>query len=514
MRHLSVSTKIIAGFSLLVFLVALTGFVGFRASDTINSHLTKANDHTLPSVQLLLEADRDLHQALVAERTMIFVNPESEQFKALLKDHADNITQAAQRWQKFKQVSGLGEAARAVEAEYERKIAIWVATTERIRDARKANTPDGRREAIDLTNTVAFAQFNDARECINQLTELLEAASDADQAKAVASHRFATWSSIGVTALSLAAGAALTWFIGIRLSRTLKTIVQTLSVNAGETSSAAGQISDSSQNLAQGASTQAASLEEIGASLEEVSSMVKRNAEHADKARGLAGQTRQAADHGSEEMRRMTEAVNAIASASSNISAIIKTIDEIAFQTNLLALNAAVEAARAGEAGAGFSVVAEEVRALAQRSATAAKETADKIEDSLVKSRHGVELSARVAASLEQINSRAREVDGVVQEIASASQQQSQGIAQISSAVASVDKVTQTNAAAAEESASAAQELNAQTVCLHEAINELNRLVGAELAAAGAIQSPALSRPAAPASTGRAHAAPVTLTSA
>ena len=488
MKQLSVSAKIIVGFCLLVLLVTVTGLVGYRTGDAINAHLVKATSHTLPAVSLLLEADRDLHQALVAERTMIFVEPGSAQFQTLLKEHAENIGQAAARWEKFKAVQRLpAGAAGPIISDYEAKIAAWQATTTRIRDARRADTDEGRREAIALSHEVAFGQFNAARECINQLTELLDATAGADQALAAATHRRATWSSIGVTGLGLAIGAALTWFVGVRLSRTLRTIVHRLSVNAAETTSAAGQISNSSQQLAQGASTQAASLEEISASLEEVSGMVRLNADHAGKARAIAGQTRSAADHGSAEMRRMTEAVNAIASASTNISAIIKTIDQIAFQTNILALNAAVEAARAGEAGAGFSVVAEEVRALAHRSAAAAKETAEKIEDSLAKSRHGVELSTRVAASLEEINQRAREVDGVVQEIAAASEQQSQGITQISTAVTGMDRVTQTNAATAEESAAAAEELNAQTHCLHDAINQLNRLVGAAVAEESAL---------------------------
>ncbi|MDQ5977670.1 MAG: methyl-accepting chemotaxis protein [Verrucomicrobiota bacterium] len=497
MPKLSVSAKIVIGFIALIALVTVTGFVGYRAGSQIHAHLVKVNDHTLPAISLLLEADRDLHQALVAERTMIFVNPESEQFKVLLKEHAENITQAAGRWEKFKAAHRLPAEAGPVMADYEKKFAEWQSTTERIREARRSNTPEGRREAIDLTNSVAFGRFNAARECINQLTEMLNANADADQALADATQKRATWSSIGVTGLSLVIGAALTWFVGIRLSRTLKTIVHSLSLNAGETSSAAGQISNSSQQLAQGASTQAASLEEISASLEEVSGMVRLNAEHAGKARTIASQTRESAAHGGEEMKRMTEAVNAIATASTNISAIIKTIDQIAFQTNILALNAAVEAARAGEAGAGFSVVAEEVRALAHRSAAAAKETAEKIEDSLTKSRHGVELSGRVAASLEEINQRAREVDGVVQEIASASEQQSQGVAQITTAVANMDRITQANAATAEESASAAQELNAQTMCLHDAINQLNLLVGAEVTRESGVahRSPAAAQP-------------------
>jgi len=176
-------------------------------------------------------------------------------------------------------------------------------------------------------------------------------------------------------------------------------------------------------------------------------------------------------------MREMSEAMGAIKTSSDNIAKIIKTIDEIAFQTNILALNAAVEAARAGEAGMGFAVVADEVRNLAQRSAKAAKETAEKIEDSIRKSEHGVEISARVGDSLQEILAKARQVDDLVAEIAIASKEQSQGITQVNTAVAQMDKVTQSNAANAEETASASEQLNAQAAGLKEAITELNALM-------------------------------------
>jgi methyl-accepting chemotaxis protein len=134
------------------------------------------------------------------------------------------------------------------------------------------------------------------------------------------------------------------------------------------------------------------------------------------------------------EMNAMSRSMDAIKGSSDNIAKIIKTIDEIAFQTNILALNAAVEAARAGEAGMGFAVVADEVRNLAQRSATAARETADKIEDSIRKSQEGVTISGRVSASLQEILTKARQVDDLVAEIASASKEQSPGVEQISTA--------------------------------------------------------------------------------
>jgi len=206
--------------------------------------------------------------------------------------------------------------------------------------------------------------------------------------------------------------------------------------------------------------------------------MTKSNAENAQKANDLAREARAAADKGAEDMRAMNQAMDAIKVSSDDIAKIIKTIDEIAFQTNILALNAAVEAARAGEAGMGFAVVAEEVRSLAQRSAQAAKETAAKIEGAILKTAQGVGISQKVATALNEIVAKARQVDELASEVASASRQQTQGITQINTAVGQMDKVTQSNAASAEESAAAAQELNSQAILMKEAVTALTRLVG------------------------------------
>ncbi len=211
-----------------------------------------------------------------------------------------------------------------------------------------------------------------------------------------------------------------------------------------------------------------------------MSSILNRNADSVNKAMELARQTRSSAETGVGSVCTMTMAMNAIKVSANETGKIIKTIDEIAFQTNILALNAAVEAARAGEAGMGFSVVAEEVRRLAQRSAEAARETAAKIEGSLVRTEEGVQISGKVAVVLEDIAKRVRELDELIEEVASSSREQTTGISQINSAVRQMDKVTQTNASGAEESAAAAEELNHQAEAMKQSVAQLLSLISGQ----------------------------------
>jgi methyl-accepting chemotaxis protein len=287
-------------------------------------------------------------------------------------------------------------------------------------------------------------------------------------------------------------GLVVAWLIIRGITRPILKIAKQLAVESAQTHAAALQVSSASQSMADGASRQAASLEESSASLHEMASMTSRNSESAQSAKGLAAEARTTADAGTRDMTAMREAMTAIKSSSSEISKIIKTIDEIAFQTNILALNAAVEAARAGEAGAGFAVVAEEVRNLAQRSAQAAKETAAKIEDASSKSEQGASISAQVAGSLDKIVERIRQLDEMVGGIAQASSEQSEGIGQLNQAVAGMDKITQSNAALAQQSASSAEEMKAQSAQVKTAVDDLLRMVqGYAEEQPGAIVSPA-----------------------
>jgi methyl-accepting chemotaxis protein/methyl-accepting chemotaxis protein-1 (serine sensor receptor) len=271
-----------------------------------------------------------------------------------------------------------------------------------------------------------------------------------------------------------------------RVSRSLRQLAAQLSDGAEQVAGAAGQVSASGQSLAQGSSEQAASLEETSASSEEISAMTQRNAEHSKSAAQLMVATTESVNGANRKMQEMVSSMKEITASSGKISKIIKVIDEIAFQTNILALNAAVEAARAGEAGLGFAVVADEVRNLAQRSAQAARDTAELIEESISRSNDGSSRLAEVSHAIGAITEQSTQVKVLVDEIHTGSQEQSRGIEQVAGALSQMQQVTQSSAASAEQSAAAGQELASQANTLKHLVEELNALVGKSDAKNGA----------------------------
>ncbi len=272
------------------------------------------------------------------------------------------------------------------------------------------------------------------------------------------------------------------------LIRPINKVIAGLESAAEQVSVAADHITTSGQSLAEGASEQAASIEETSSSLEEMASITKQNADNASHADSLMKDANQIVAKANESMSRLTVAMQEISTASQETSKIIKTIDEIAFQTNLLALNAAVEAARAGEAGAGFSVVADEVRNLAMRAADAARNTSQLIEGIVAKVKEGYGLVELTDKAFATVANRSAEVGNLVSEISASSREQAQGVEHVNIAVAEMDKVVQQNAANAEEFASSSQQLASQAEQMRVYVEALEGVIQGKSVSAEAIE--------------------------
>jgi len=339
-----------------------------------------------------------------------------------------------------------------------------------------------------LTGDNAIAQqivIEEVNPAFNQLLSAIgkfqqEADRREDQARAESQARVRAQQSL-VLVLGALIGASLAgvgFFLARRITRRLRHMVHELSEASERAGLASAQISSSSQVLAAGASRQAAGLEETSAATTQINAIAAKNGENSQSVARMMAESKARFTEANLVLDQMVASIADIHSASQGVSKIMRVIDEIAFQTNILALNAAVEAARAGEAGAGFSVVASEVRNLAQRCAQAAQETSGLMERSVSKSAEGKLRVGQVADAIHKITLEAAKMADLVDEVSQASQEQARGTSQIAGALADMERVTQESAANSEETAAAAASLAAQSNTLKVVVRGLTDLAG------------------------------------
>jgi len=275
------------------------------------------------------------------------------------------------------------------------------------------------------------------------------------------------------TGFAIIIGSIFAIMITRMISIPLKKVVARLTETSSQISEISAFISDSSASLAEGTTQQSAALEETSANLEEISSMTKNNAENATFGNTAMKKALDAVADANSDMESVNALMDKISESSQETHLIIKTIDEIAFQTNLLALNAAVEAARAGEAGAGFAVVANEVRTLAMRSAEAARNTANLIDTSVTQVNQCSKLVVQTRQSFHRVSESAEMISKNVSQIMSASLEQSEGISQVNLAVSELEKVTQINALKSEEEAASAEKMRQMVHVMNNCVERL-----------------------------------------
>ena len=467
MQKWTINARLRAGFTCVLLVLVGLATESYYSLHTAFEDFTHYRADARRSVLTVEIADEYLEMRIAAKDLVIFRTPEAS---VRYDNHREKLIAVMRQAQALIEEPEIIQKLRAIEEEIGRHAALH-------RELKKAAEAGDAEALMEINKRMGTLGTTIDRE-VSAISEEFISQQNRDGPRMAAELKHTQSAVVWLGLAAVVLGGCLSVIIARSITGPLARMASALGAGADQTAAAAGQVSGASQALAEGASEQAASLEEASASMEELSSMTKRTADNSGQAKTVATAARESFSSGSRQIEVMESAMQEIRSSSEGITKILKTIDEIAFQTNILALNAAVEAARAGEHGAGFAVVAEEVRALAQRSAAAAKETSSKLEASVTKSRQGVEVSAAVAASFKDVHGRIEQLDALIAEIAGASQEQSTGIAQISAAVSQMDKVTQSNASSAEETAAAAEELNSQSVMLLESVGQLKLLTG------------------------------------
>ncbi len=473
MTRLTIPRRVGIGFAILVLAAVAVGLGSLSRLWAINATVTRLSTNTIPSVLTLGKIIQDNLVVLQAARTEILDTHAPARVAAAREQLEAAVDRGTSAVASYRELLSDAADTRLFQAATDARTAF-------LAQVRMAEALAAEGQADEARDMVLGGIEGEADQCISRFNAVIEYNIGlAQQNVATARDQVRQGFLVAGSILGCAILVGLLLATGVirSLTRTLIGIADDLETGAGRTAEASGQLAAISSTVATGCADQGSAVAETSAALEQMTAMIRCTAENAAQAKACANQARAAAAAGAGTMADMNAAMQSIGSASAEVAKIVKQIDEIAFQTNILALNAAVEAARAGEAGAGFAVVADEVRNLAQRSAAAARETAERIEAAIESSRQGEASCSRVGASLAEIADKVMAADKLVAEIATAAQEQAQGIRQIGTAMTQLDQVTQENAARADEGAAAAGDLSTQAMIVRANLERLRALV-------------------------------------
>ncbi|WP_341474717.1 methyl-accepting chemotaxis protein [Simplicispira sedimenti] len=506
LSDMKISARLILGFAIMGFLIMALGAVALWRSSAIQDDFRTVTDQRIPRVAMLNEVKGQLNQIAIGMRNIALVEDAAEQKRQqgailasrqkigeLLGRLKSEITTA-----RGKELLSAIEAQRARYTEAQNRYMALIG---------EGNPAGARTFLMTEVRPVLDAYFSSIDTLVVFQTELLDGSVKGAQAQVLAIQN-AVWISI-VLAL-VVAGVLASWIIraitvplqravdvaravaagdlGVQIQaqgrnetaqlllalqqmlQSLRTVVSQVRSGSEGVASASSQIAQANNDLSARTEQQASALQQTAASMEQLNSTVRQNADNARQANQLAMSATTVAVRGGSVVGQVVHTMKGINESSQRIADIIQVIDGIAFQTNILALNAAVEAARAGEQGRGFAVVASEVRALAGRSATAAKEIKQLIGTSVERVEAGTALVDQAGATMQEVVAAVRRVTDLMGEISAASTEQSQGVSQVGEAVVQMDQVTQQNAALVEEMAAAATSLKGQALELVQSV--------------------------------------------
>ncbi|MDW8468000.1 MAG: methyl-accepting chemotaxis protein [Burkholderiales bacterium] len=506
---MTVGARLALCFGVLIGALSLVGGMGLARMSRMNEDLERVARKDWEKARLAMEIESRARDNARATAELFLVEGEAAaRVRARMEENRSVVTRHMEELEKLLDLP----EGKALHAKIKEARAVYVQSFGKV--GKLLDNPTGRSEAVRLYQTETLPALEAFLGHVAKLVELQKGLMARTAEQSARDHAVARAAMVGTIVAALAAAALLAFFVVRALLRqlggepayaaevvsrvaagdltveirtragdetsllaamrrmveALTGTVQRIKASADAVSAASQQIASGNADLSSRTEQQAASLEETASSMEELTATVKQNAENARQANQLAAGASEIAQKGGEMVSEVVATMQGISASSKKIADIIGVIDGIAFQTNILALNAAVEAARAGEQGRGFAVVASEVRNLAQRSAAAAKEIRQLIEDSVGRIEHGSALVERAGQTIAELVGAVKRVTDIMGEITAASQEQSGGIEQVNQAVMQMDQATQQNAALVEEAAAAAESLKEQARVLLEAV--------------------------------------------